>query len=406
VPTLHAIGTRRPRADDVAQRARVLGRSVTLILPALATEVDGVAMPRILRHLARHPLVDRVILVLGPGTADQECRAEELVSALTMSVSLVRLGDPALQGLRRRAAAAGFDAAADGKGHACWVGLCVALAGPGSDIIAMHDCDIATYHPSLVTRLVAPLLMPAIPFDFAKGYYPRVTSTLHGRVTRLLIAPLLRALQSVGVASTLPAFMADFRYPLAGEVAFSRRLAETLPIHGGWGLEIGTLAEVYRRQHAFPICQIDIADAYDHRHRPMGTGSDDGVTTMTEELVATLVHVLRREQVMCDARTLRYVLTEYRTHATHCVHAYAADAAVNGLAYDTTQEAALVASFAGAIDRCLTGPCAEPPVYPSWQQLQQHVPRVCSAFAEIGDASTLPAPPPPDQLGWMREAAS
>lgn len=386
VPTLHALGTRRPSTVAVASRAEALGRSVTLVLPALACEVDGPAFPRILRSLECHPLLDRVILVLGSGTADQERRAEELIFRLKARVTLVKLGDPAVRAMTRRIEAAGFECPAAGKGHACWIGLSVALAGDGSDIIVLHDCDILTYDPSMVTRLVAPLVMPDTPYDFAKGFYPRVTSTLHGRVTRLLMAPLLRALQSVGVASTLPAFLADFRYPLAGEVAFSRRFAELLPVHGGWGLEIGTLAEAYRHQRAFPICQVDIADTYDHRHRPLGTTGSDEMTRMTEEILVTLVRMLRREQVPCDAQTMRSVLAHYRIEAARCIDAYAADARVNGLEYDGEAETLTTVALSAAIERCLlNGFQAELPTYPSWQQLRQHLPRACDSFGELSE---------------------
>ena len=410
VPTLHALGTRRIRTDEVAARARALGRSVTLVLPALAAEVDGPAFPRILRMLERTSLVDRLIVVLGRGTAAQERRAAELTARVNTRVSLVRLGDPAVQQIEERVAASGFECASTGKGHAIWVGINVALAGESS-VIAMHDCDILTYHPSLLTRLVAPLIVPETPFDFAKGYYPRVTTTMHGRVTRLLVTPLLRALQDVGVRSTLPAFLADFRYVLAGEVAFSRRLAETLPMHGGWGLEIGTLGEIYRRQRAFRPCQVDIADTYDHRHRPIGTGTAGDVTRMTDEILVTLIRLLRREHVACDPQTIRYVLAQYRAEATRCVETYAADAAINGLEYDVESEATITGVFSGAIEHCLgNGLCADLPVFPSWQQLRQQAPDVCCAFAELGESSdvvTHIAEPADDYYSdWSPAAAS
>ena len=410
VPTLHALGTRRIRTDEVAAKARARGRSVTLVLPALAAEVDGPAFPRILRLLERTSLIDRLIVVLGPGTGAQERRAETLVARVNTQVSLVRLGEPAVQCIEERVAAAGFECASTGKGHACWVGMCVALAGEGSDVIAMHDCDILTYHPSLLTRLVAPLIVPETPFDFAKGYYARVTSTLHGRVTRLLVTPLIRALQNVDVRSTLPAFVADFRYPLAGEVALSRGLAESLPMHGGWGLEIGTLGEVYRRQRVFRACQVDIADTYDHRHRPIGTGTAGDVTRMTDEVLVTLIRMLRREHVACDPQTIRYVLAQYRAEVARCLDSYAADAAINGLEYDVDGEAGIASIFGAAIERCLAnGLCADLPVLPSWQQLQQHAPHVCRAFAELGEQSDVArdfGEPADDYSDWSPAAAS
>jgi glucosyl-3-phosphoglycerate synthase len=389
VPTLHAIGQQRPKTDEVAARARARQQAITLVLPALAAEVDGPAFPRILHLLEQTRLVDRVIVVLGAGTPTQEQRADTLTARLPATVTLVRLADPRVRQIERRVAAAGVDGPVAGKGHACWVGVCVALAGAGSDVIALHDCDIVTYHPAMLTRLVAPLVMPDTPFDFAKGYYPRVAGTLHGRVTRLLVAPLLRALQSVATSSTLPAFLADYRYPLAGEVAFSRRLAEVLPMHPGWGLEIGTLGEVYRRQRAFRVCQVDIAETYDHRHRPMRADDGGDLARMTDEVLTTLVRLLRREQVACDPQTIRYVLAHYRTEAARCVDAYQADAAVNGLPYDAGHETALTTAFAAAIEQCAANglPSALTP-HPSWHHLQQHAPDACAAFADLGRACT------------------
>lgn len=389
VPTLHAIGLQPPMTEEVAARARARQQAITLVLPALAAEMDGPAFPRILHLLEQTRLVDRVIVVLGPGTPTQDHRAETLTARLPAQVTLVRLADPRVRQIERRVAAAGFDGPMTGKGHACWVGICVALAGAGSDVIALHDCDIVTYHPAMLTRLVAPLVVPDSPFDFAKGYYPRVAGTLHGRVTRLLVAPLLRALQSVATSSTLPAYLADYRYPLAGEVAFSRRLAEVLPIHAGWGLELGTLGEVYRRQRAFRVCQIDIADTYDHRHRPMTTDGSGDLARMTDEVLMTLVRLLRREQVACDPQTIRYVLAHYRTEAARCVDAYHADAAVNGLPYDAGHETAMTAAFATAIERSAANGLHDArPAHPSWHQLRQHVPEACAAFADLGRDSS------------------
>ncbi len=392
VPTVHALGTHLPSAERVAARARARDLSVTLVLPALASELDGPAFPRIVRLLAGHPLLNRVIVVLGHASPEQHRGAEALLSLLGVPVTLVRLDDTRLARVRRQLESADIPVQPHGKGYACWVGLSVAIAGPGSDVIAMHDCDIVNYHPAMLTRLVAPLIMPDDPFDFAKAFYPRVTSRLYGRVTRLLVAPLIRALQQVDIPSTLPAFIGDFRYPLAGEVAFSRSLAETLPLHGGWGLEIGTLAEIYHRQRVFTPCQVDIADTYDHRHRTIDATIDGGgLATMTDDIVVTLARALRAQHVAIDARMMRYVLTHYRTEVARCIDAYAADAAVNGLTYDRDEESATAAAFAAAIERCIgQGLCADLGTLPSWEEVGRRAPGACDVFAELALTSELP----------------
>ncbi len=391
VPTVHAVAPDHPAPDRVAALARARGLSVSLVLPALARELDGAAFPRIIRLLARNPLLGRVIVVLGHATADQHRRADALLSCLDMPVTLVRLDDVRLPRIGRQLEKVDLDVRPTGKGYACWVGVSVALAGSGSDVIAMHDCDIVNYRPAMLTRLVAPLVVPDEPFDFAKGYYARVTSRMYGRVTRLLVTPLIRALQQVDITSTLPAFIGDFRYPLAGEVAFSRALAHTLPLHGGWGLEIGMLAEIHSRQRTFKPCQVDIADTYDHRHRPIDAVADGGgLTTMTDDILVTLVRALRRQHATVDTRVMRYVLAHYRTEVSRCIDAYAADAAVNGLVYDRALESATATAFAAAVERCIgQGLCADVATHPSWADVRRLAPCVCDAFAELAIASEL-----------------
>ena len=65
-----------------------------------------------------------------------------------------------------------------------------------SEAIALSDCDILTYDKNYNARLVYPVANPRFNFDFCKGYYPRVSKTkVRGRVARLLVTPLLRALE-------------------------------------------------------------------------------------------------------------------------------------------------------------------------------------------------------------------
>ena len=56
-----------------------------------------------------------------------------------------------------------------------------------------HDCDITTYNRDLLARLVYPVSNPNFNYEFCKGYYPRIREgALSGRVTRLLVTPLLK----------------------------------------------------------------------------------------------------------------------------------------------------------------------------------------------------------------------
>ena len=63
--------------------------------------------------------------------------------------------------------------------------------------------------------------------------------------------------------------MKSFRYPLSGEFSFRKNLLTDIRIPSDWGIEIGVLSEVYRSNSLARICQVDIADNYDHKHQDL-----------------------------------------------------------------------------------------------------------------------------------------
>ena len=86
------------------------------------------------------------------------------------------------------------------------------IAGPPdvaniARVIALHDCDIRDYDRVLLARLCFPIANPNLSYEFAKGYYSRVTDRLYGRVTRLFMTPLLRAMKSV--LGPIPGLLTD-----------------------------------------------------------------------------------------------------------------------------------------------------------------------------------------------------
>ena len=114
-------------------------------------------------------------------------------------------------------------------------------------MVALHDCDITTYDRSLLARLLYPVANPHFNYAFCKGFYARVADgKLNGRVSRLLVSPLIRAMKRVFPAQPFLDYLDSFRYPLAGEFAMRVDLLKTLRIPADFALEIGILTEVYR----------------------------------------------------------------------------------------------------------------------------------------------------------------
>ena len=135
--------------------------------------------------------------------------------------------------------------------------------------VATHDCDILDYQRDLLARLCAPTANPNMSYEFAKGYYSRVSERMHGRVTRLFMTPLLQALKSVLGPIPLLDYLASFRYPLSGECSMTSDLVRANRIPADWGLEIGVLAEVFRNCSLKRVAQVELVANYDHKHQEL-----------------------------------------------------------------------------------------------------------------------------------------
>jgi len=225
-----------------------------------------------------------------------------------------------------------------GKGRDVWLGL--GLAAERADYVAVHDADASTYSPKHVPRLLAGLDMG---HEFVKGYYARVEDgQLYGRLARLFVAPLLRALSSAHDDSLL-SYLSAFRYPLAGEFAFTADAARSIRAQRAWGLEIGMLGEAYDVVGETATAQVDLG-MHRHDHRPVG--GRGGLSTMAQEVGEALFRVLEDRGLAPDYERLP---DAYRDAADTLVRQYGADAAVNGLTYDPEAERSQVRSYAESI---------------------------------------------------------
>jgi glucosyl-3-phosphoglycerate synthase len=228
-----------------------------------------------------------------------------------------------------------------GKGRDVWLGL--GLAASRADYVAVHDADASTYSAAHVPRLLAPLGTDH-GYEFVKGYYARVEDgKLYGRLARLFVAPLLRAL-STAHDDPLLAYLSAFRYPLAGEFAFTAEAARSIRAQRAWGLEIGMLGEAYDAVGEAATAQVDLG-MHRHDHRPVeGRG---GLSTMAEEVGEALFRVLEDDGLDPDYGTLP---ERYLDAADALVRQYGADAAMNDLTYDPENERSQVRAYADSIE--------------------------------------------------------
>jgi glucosyl-3-phosphoglycerate synthase len=225
-----------------------------------------------------------------------------------------------------------------GKGRDVWLGL--GLAARDADYVAVHDADASTYSEAHVPRLLAPLGMD---HSFVKGYYARVEDgQLYGRLARLFVAPLLRALSKAHHDPLLD-YLSAFRYPLAGEFAVTAEAARSIRAQRAWGLEIGMLGEAYDVVGEAATAQVDLG-MHRHDHRPVG--GRGGLSTMAEEVGEALFRVLEDHELQPEYESLPGA---YRDAAADLVWQYGTDATVNGLSYDAEAERSQVDSYAERI---------------------------------------------------------
>lgn len=383
IVTLHRLGGDHASTLETQLEEFSRTRRIALVLPCLFDEMSRPALKTIVDDLRHVRYLDRIVVSLGKAPPDGVHIAQRFFAPLPQEVTVVWNDGPRLQSLYRRLAREGFAAGSDGKGRAVWIACGYLLAQGDCEVVAVHDCDITTYSAELLTRLCVPVAHPELDFQFAKGYYARLGSgEMYGRVTRLFVAPLVRAAQAVLGPSPILTYLESFRYPLAGEFAMRSDLARLMPMPADWGLEIGMLTEVYRHCELNGICQTELCTRYDHKHQPLGNEDcETGLLKMCVEIARSLLNTLADEGMDLPAGRWRALVTAYREAADELVSRYRADAAVNGLQFALTHEDALVESFACALKTACERRAARVmrvPLLPSWA-------RVGAALPQFGD---------------------
>ena len=219
--------------------------------------------------------------------------------------------------------------------------------------MAIHDCDILTYTNELLARLIYPVANPTFPYQVAKGYYARIGGEkLNGRVTRLLVSPLLIALKRVVGDRDYLDYLRSFRYPLSGEFAMRTNILPDLRIPSDWGLEIGVLSEAWRNLAPKAVCQVEIADAYDHKHQALSPeDAATGLNRMSTDICKAIFRKLAADGTIFTPNVFRTLKATYYRSALDLLDAYYSDAQMNGLSLDRHSEEASIELFAENIMR-------------------------------------------------------
>ena len=353
VTTIHDLRTGQLDRLEAMLRETTRHNRVGLVLPVTASDMRADPFDRIVGELVDADYVDTIVVTLGvaPEQADYD-ETRQKVAPLGDRVKVLWTDGPDVQSVYQDLIDEGMAVATPGKGRSVWTAFGYLLADSEIDTFVLHDCDIVDYDRLLLARLCLPMVHPALDFEFCKAYYARVTDRMHGRVVRLLVTPLMRALMQTFVDSEFIRFVASFRYPLSGEFSLTRNLARTNRIPSDWGLEVGTLAEVYRNTSLKRVCQTDLCRLYEHKHQVLSVDEQStGLMRMAIDILTTVYRTLASQGVVLSDATFITLRSSYLRTAQDCIRQYAADALVNDLVYDRHAEEAATDAFADCITR-------------------------------------------------------
>jgi glucosyl-3-phosphoglycerate synthase len=336
ITTLHNLADRP--LEDMERELQEFSsrRPMALILPSLYSELEGEALPRIVDELVKVPYLSEIVIGLDRADEGQYRQALTFFDRLPQHHRVLWNDGPRLQALDAELQKHDLAPKELGKGRNVWYCMGYTLATNRSESVALHDCDILTYDRSLLARLIYPVANPRFNYEFCKGYYARVADgKINGRVSRLLVTPLLRALKKTLGEMEYLEYMDSFRYPLAGEFSFRRDVLNDILIPSDWGLEIGVLSEMYRNYANNRLCQADIADVYDHKHQKLSPDDDSsGLSKMSVDISKALFRKLATRGVTFNTETFRSLKATYYRIALDFVETYHNDAVMNGLSLD------------------------------------------------------------------------
>ncbi|MYF09706.1 MAG: glycosyl transferase [Gammaproteobacteria bacterium] len=383
ITTLHNLCDQPVEALEAQLCEFAKQRPMALVLPCLYSELATPALANIVGELGRVPYLSEIVVGLDAASEAEFRHALDYFSVLPQPHHVLWNDGPRLKAVQGKLAVEGLAPEERGKGANVWhcIGFVQALAGIKA--VALHDCDITTYDRAMLARLIYPVANPDFGYQFCKGYYARVANgRLNGRVCRLLVSPLIRTMKQLTGGHPYLDYLDSFRYPLAGEFAMQSGVLDGLRIPSDWSLEVGLLSEMYRNYATNRICQVEVADSYDHKHQDLSL--DDarrGLSRMSLDIAKAVFKKLATYGVVFDAGTIRTAKACYYRIALDLIESYANDAAMNSLGLDRHAEEQAVELFATNILKAgssyLEGG-EEIPFLPSWHRVASVYPAVHS----------------------------
>ena len=379
ITTLHDFETKSTKLIEEELLRFSKERKMELILPCLFSELEGDALPKIVSEIAKTNYLNHIIIGLDQANEIQAKQAWTFFEKLKTPFTILWNDGPNLKKLDKELQTKALAPNEKGKGRNVWYCIGMSIARNSARSVALHDCDIKTYDRRMLAKLFYPVVNPLFNFEFCKGYYPRVANKkMNGRVARLLVFPLLNALEKTIGKNEYLDFMKSFKYPLAGEFSFRRNILPELRISSDWGIEIGILSEMQRNFSPQNICQVNLADSYDHKHQDLSIDDENkGLSRMSIDIIKTFIKKLATQGHSFSKEQLRSLKATYYRSALDLIDAYRSDAEINGLNFDSHSEEKAVELFSKNIIKAGEDFYLNPmdaPFIPTWSRVKSAIP--------------------------------
>jgi glucosyl-3-phosphoglycerate synthase len=167
-------------------------------------------------------------------------------------------------------------------------------------------------------------------------------------------------------------------------------VTKTIRIPSDWSLEVGILSEAMRTNAIGRICQVEIADRYDHKHQELSeVDPNKGLSKMSTEISRAIFAKLATNGVVFSRGLIRSIKAAYFRTALDFLDQYYADAVLNGLTLDRHIEEQAIDIFATNVYRAgemfLDNPMQVPTI-PSWKRVVSAIPNF---YAKLREAVEL-----------------
>lgn len=268
-------------------------RKLVVVVPCLISHYKTGILRKLLECIKTISYISEIVIILNG--SDIELKSQDFYLTQSIENNKIPINILLCEGL--------------GKGRAIKMGFdYVYQRYKNSAILITLDADFQSFSKEYFLRLVYPIAV--LEGQANKGYYARFSqTTLNGRLTRLLVFPMLYAIQEQCPTSDLNRWLLSFRYPLSGDVALASEILPHLKLEGNWAYDLSLLCSLFQYKDDISIYQTDLIDNYEHLHRDLSGDRQSGLIEAFEDISNYLMSVftIDRNRLILDYHNLAQI---------------------------------------------------------------------------------------------------